>query len=72
MGGVLCRRDTGPVSYTHLADAVKMMTLTPARIMKVDDCKGSLAVGKDADIVIFDEEINVKTTIIGGKCLTIH
>ena len=25
-----------------------------------------------ADIVIFDEEINVKTTIIGGKCLTIH
>lgn len=56
----------------QLADAVKMMTLTPARIMKVDDCKGSLAVGKDADIVIFDEEINVKTTIIGGKCLTIH
>ena len=56
----------------QLADAVKMMTLTPARIMKVDDCKGSLAVGKDADIVIFDEGINVKTTIIGGKCLTIH
>ena len=56
----------------QLSDAVKMMTLTPARIMKVDDCKGSLAVGKDADIVIFDGGINVKTTIIGGKCLTIH
>lgn len=60
------------LAEVQLADAVKMMTLTPARIMKVDDCKGSLAVGKDADIVIFDEGINVKTTIIGGKCLTIH
>ncbi len=49
-----------------LNDAVKMMTATPASIMKVKD-KGALEKGKDADIVIFDETINIQTTIIKGK-----
>jgi N-acetylglucosamine-6-phosphate deacetylase len=50
-----------------LLDAVKMMTSTPAAIMNVDDHKGSLVQGKDADIVIFDENITIETTIIKGK-----
>ena len=50
-----------------LADAVRMMTSTPARIMKVADKKGSLIAGKDADILIFDEDINMKMTMIKGK-----
>jgi N-acetylglucosamine-6-phosphate deacetylase len=50
-----------------LTDAVKMMTSTPARILNVAGNKGSLASGKDADIVIFDNAINIKRTIIGGK-----
>lgn len=50
-----------------LIDAVKMMTSTPARIIGVSDRKGSLAKGKDADIVIFDEKINIETTIIKGR-----
>lgn len=33
------------------------------------DRKGSLEPGKDADIVIFDDSINVKRTIIGGKTI---
>ena len=32
----------------------------------VADRKGSIEVGKDADIVILDKEFNVKKTIIGG------
>ena len=50
-----------------LLDAIKMMATTPARIMGVQDHKGSLTVGKDADIVLFDEDIRVSTTIVGGK-----
>ncbi len=50
-----------------LLDAIKMMASTPARIMGVQDRKGSLTVGKDADIVLFDEDIRVSTTIVGGK-----
>lgn len=50
-----------------LPDAVRMITQTPAQIMGVEDRKGTLSVGKDADIVIFDAQINIKSTIIGGK-----
>lgn len=50
-----------------LAEAVKMMTATPAAIMGVDRHKGSLMKGKDADIVVFDAGIHVETTIVGGR-----
>ncbi len=50
-----------------LVEAVKMMTLTPARILKIDKNKGSVAIGKDADLVIFDQHINVSHTIVEGN-----
>lgn len=52
-----------------LLDAIRMMTTTPARIMNVGDHKGSLIAGKDADIVIFDEDIIIETTIVKGKII---
>lgn len=52
-----------------LIDAVRMMTLTPARIMKINKHKGSITIGKDADIVIFDENINIQSAIAGGQVL---
>lgn len=50
-----------------LLDAVIMMSSTPARIMGVSHKKGSIAIGKDADLVIFDKDIQVQSTIVGGK-----
>ncbi len=50
-----------------VTDAVKMMTLTPASILGIAHSKGSIAAGKDADIVIFDKDINIHTTIIRGE-----
>jgi len=50
-----------------LLDAVRMITVTPARIMGVENRKGSLVAGKDADIVIFDANIKIDKTIIGGR-----
>ncbi|HYJ64549.1 MAG TPA: N-acetylglucosamine-6-phosphate deacetylase [Parafilimonas sp.] len=50
-----------------LMDAIKMMTYTPARILNIENKKGSIEKGKDADIVIFDEDINIEKTIIKGK-----
>ena len=50
-----------------LLEAIQMASLTPATIMKINDKKGSLEIGKDADIVIFDKDISVETTIINGK-----
>jgi N-acetylglucosamine-6-phosphate deacetylase len=50
-----------------LSDAVRMMTGTPARIIGVGDRKGALVKGMDADIIFFDDEINVSLTMIGGR-----
>ena len=50
-----------------LLDAVKMASATPAKILSLQDAKGELVKGKDADIVIFDEEINIETTIVNGN-----
>ncbi len=52
-----------------LSDAIRMITETPAAIMNISDRKGSLAVGKDADIVIFDENISIYTTMIKGNII---
>jgi N-acetylglucosamine-6-phosphate deacetylase len=52
-----------------LIDAVKMITATPARITNVSDKKGTLAKDKDADIVIFDDNINIEMTIVKGKII---
>ncbi len=52
-----------------IPEAVKMMTENPARIMGVFASKGSLEAGKDADVVVFDENINIRKTIIGGRVI---
>ena len=52
-----------------LLKAVTMMSLTPARIMGIDKRKGSIQKGKDADLVIFDENIHVSHTIIKGDVI---
>ncbi|MDD2475092.1 MAG: N-acetylglucosamine-6-phosphate deacetylase [Dysgonamonadaceae bacterium] len=57
------------LAEVSLVESVKMMTLTPSRIMKIDDKKGSIEVGKDADIVIFDNNINILYTILDGKVI---
>jgi N-acetylglucosamine-6-phosphate deacetylase len=52
-----------------LPDAIRMITQTPASIMHIADRKGSLTVGKDADIVIFDENISIYSTMVNGKII---
>jgi N-acetylglucosamine-6-phosphate deacetylase len=59
-------RNMVKIADVSLIDAVKMMTITPARIIGVDGIKGSLTAGKDADIIVFDNDINIKTTVIDG------
>lgn len=49
-----------------LLEAVKMMTEIPAEIMKLSH-KGRLSKGMDADMVVFDEDIQVKQVIALGN-----
>ena len=48
-----------------LTDAVHMMTAVPAEMMNLN--KGVLAAGKDADIVAFDDDINIKSVFVMGN-----
>ena len=48
-----------------LTDAVKMITKVPAEILKLN--KGLLQNGYDADIIVFDDDINVSDIFVMGK-----
>ncbi len=54
-------------SSIPLWECVNCASLNPAVTLGIDDKKGSIEVGKDADIIICDKEFNVKKTIIGGN-----
>lgn len=65
-GDILVRNMVG-LADVPLADAIKMSSETPASIMGIADKKGSLVKGKDADVIIFDEDIRIDTTIVNGE-----
>ena len=50
-----------------LYEVVKMATFNGAKHCKVEDRKGLIKEGYDADLVLFDEDINIKLTIVEGK-----
>ena len=54
-------------SQIPLWECVNCASLNPATTIGLEKTKGSLEVGKDADIVITDNEFNVQKTIIGGE-----
>ena len=57
------------LDYTDLPvwEAVNAASLNPARRIGVDERKGSLETGKDADIAIVNENFDVLRTIVGGR-----
>lgn len=49
-----------------LEEAIRMATINPAKQIGVDDRKGSIAVGKDADLVVINDQCDVWMTICRG------
>lgn len=50
-------------------EAIHMATLNPAKSIGIDAFKGSLEIGKDADIAVFDEEMNCRLAISEGRII---
>ena len=59
------------LTYTDLEiyDAVALASLNPARLINMDQSKGSIKIGKDADLIIFNEELKVDLSIAGGEII---
>ena len=48
-------------------EVVKMVTVNPARILGLEDRIGLLKEGHQANLVVFDDEFNIKKTILKGR-----
>ena len=55
------------IAEIPLQDACRMASETPARIMGIYDRKGSLQRGKDADILILDNDLNLLSVFAMGE-----
>ena len=60
-------RTVQQLTQRPIPEIVRSATETPAKIMGVADKKGAIEVGYDADIVIFDDAINIQSTIVNGQ-----
>ncbi|MFD1848630.1 N-acetylglucosamine-6-phosphate deacetylase [Oceanobacillus bengalensis] len=49
-----------------MEDILQMASVNPAKQMGMYDRKGSIAIGKDADILLVDNDLNIKYTICRG------
>ncbi|QTQ11346.1 N-acetylglucosamine-6-phosphate deacetylase [Treponema parvum] len=47
--------------------AVRMASLLPARFMGIEKKTGSISAGKEADLLIFDNDVNIKQVFVSGK-----
>ena len=62
-----CVRTMYKLAGVSLPDAVRMMTANPARVLGINGSKGTIANGMDADLVVFDEDINISSVYVGGE-----
>jgi N-acetylglucosamine-6-phosphate deacetylase len=69
MGMDHCLRTFLKLTGAPLPEAVRMASLTPARILGLDGDCGSLEAGKRADLVVLDAGLNVERVYVGGRAL---
>jgi N-acetylglucosamine-6-phosphate deacetylase len=62
-----CVRNMHQLVGASLADAVRMASLNPARIIKEERNIGSLEVGKWANLVVIDEDVNIQLCLVKGS-----
>jgi N-acetylglucosamine-6-phosphate deacetylase len=54
----------------ELTDAFRMATYNPAKLLGIEADKGSLAPGKDADLIALTPEFDVVLTMVGGEIIS--
>jgi len=54
-----------------LAHVFRAASLTPARLLKVDDRLGSITVGKEASLLVLDSDFNIEKVFVAGESITL-
>lgn len=55
-----------------LAEILPILTENPARLIGCFDRKGSIDVGKDADLVVLDDNCEIQKVFVSGQEVDIH
>ena len=55
-----------------MKQAIKSVTINPARAIRADDVTGSIKEGKRADLLVLDEELNIKLVVVKGQVKVNH
>lgn len=61
-----CVRTMYKLAGLPLWESVGMMTRNPARVLNLSHRKGTIDAGMDADLVLFDDDIQVSAVFVGG------
>jgi len=69
VGMIECVQTFHRLTGVPLADVIRMASLTPARIAGIDADTGSISVGKRADLLILDRDLNLRQVYIGGQAI---
>ena len=55
-----------------LEEALKLLTVTPAKIINMTGIKGTIAPGADADLVVYDENMDIDSVYARGRTAVLH
>jgi len=55
--------------HIPLCDSLKIVTSNVARVLGIEDRKGSIEVGKDADLIIFDKNYEIDSVLARGRVM---
>lgn len=69
---IRCVKNMVQLVGASLPEAVGMATSNPARALGLENHKGRLAAGYDADLVCFDENFQVTRTLVAGREVFSH
>jgi len=64
-----CLRNAMQFAGLTLQEALTMATATPAASLGLEGIKGVLAPGADADVILFDQNLQVRKTILEGRLI---
>ncbi len=62
-------RNLWKVCGINLTEVIKMASTTPLKVISKDATKGRIKIGYDSDLVVFDDDVNIKYVCVGERVI---